>query len=347
MEYRNLGKTGLRVSPICLGTAFRGEVDEQAGIRVIERSLDLGVNFIDSAMYGGGRSETICGNALKGRRGNVVLCTKIYGTIGNSPNHHGLSRVNLMQGVEASLKRLQTDYLDLYLMHRFDPDTPLEETIRTLDDIVRQGKVRYIGCSNFPVYKVMEALWTSDKRNLESFACLQYNYSLFARWETELELMPMAHEFGLGIMAYSPLAIGLLTGRFRRGQTPPEDSPWGGNPRPGLSRSKFSFEEAMTEQMDQTVQSLIDIGRKYDKTPVQVALAWILDHQEITAPIIGADLPEHVEEACGAVGWTLHAEDRARLDEVSKPVLPRKYTDKKSFFWHGHAPAGTDLKKRV
>ena len=325
MEYRYLGKTGLRVSPICLGTAFRGEVDEHVGIRVIERALDLGINFIDSALYGGGRSEIICGKALKGRRGNAVLCTKISGTIGDSPNHHGLSRVNLMRGVEASLKRLQTDYIDLYLMHAFDPHTPQEETLRALDDMVRQGKVRYIGCSNFPVYKVVEALWTSDKRNLESFACLQYNYSLLARWETELELMPMAHEFGLGIMAYSPLAIGLLTGRFRRGQAPPANSPWGVDPRPGLSRNKYPFEEAMTEQMDQIIQSLIEIGKKYDKTPAQIALAWILDHPEITAPILGADLPEHVEEACGAVGWSLESVDRCALDEVSKPVLPRKY----------------------
>ena len=230
-----------------------------------------------------------------------------------------------MQGVEASLERLQTDYLDLYLMHTFDANTPLEETLRALDDIVRQGKARYIGCSNYPVYKVMEALWTSDKRNLESFVCLQYNYSLLARWQTELELMSMAREFGLGIIVYSPLAIGLLTGRFRRGQTPPEDSPWGSNPRPGLSRSEYPFEEAMTEQLDQTVQSLIDIGKRQDKTPAQIALAWILDHEEITAPIIGADLPEHIEEACGAVGWTLDAEDRARLDEVSKPVMPNSY----------------------
>ncbi len=325
MEYRYLGKTGLQVSPICLGTAFRGEVDEQSAVRVIQSSLDLGVNFIDSGMYGGGRSETIIGKALKGRRESAVMCTKIYGSSGSSPNNVGLSRLNLMQGVEASLQRLQTDYLDLYLMHAFDAGTPLEETLRALDDIVRQGKARYIGCSNFPAYKVMEALWTSDKRNLESFVCLQYNYSLLARWSTELELMPMARDFGLGIIAYSPLAIGLLTGRFRRGQTPPEDSPWGSNPRPGLSRSEYPFEEAMTEQLDDTVQSLIDIGKKQDKTPAQVALAWILDHEEITAPIIGADLPEHIEEACGAVGWTLDAEDRARLDEVSKPVMPNAY----------------------
>ena len=325
MEYRYLGKTGLQVSPICLGTAFRGEIDENAGIRVIETALDLGCNFIDSAFYGEGRSEKIIGKALKGRREHVVLCTKIFGTTGKGPNYTGLSRFNLMQGVEKSLKRLQTDYIDLYLAHSFDPVTPLEETLSTFDDLVRQGKVRYIGCSNWPVYKVVDALWTSDRRNLEPFVCLQYNYSLLARWETELELLPMARDHGLGLMCYSPLAIGLLTGQFRRGAVPPENSPWGKNPCPGLSRSKYPFDEAMTDKLDGIVQTLIDVGEKYGKTPAQVALAWILDHEEVTAPIIGPDFPEQVEESLGAVGWTLEPEDRARLDEVSAPDLPRKY----------------------
>ena len=325
MEYRYLGKTGLQVSPICLGTAFRGEIDENAGIRVIETALDLGCNFIDSAFYGEGRSEKIIGKALKGRREHVVLCTKIFGTAGKGPNYTGLSRFNLMQGVEKSLKRLQTDYIDLYLAHSFDPVTPLEETLSTFDDLVRQGKVRYIGCSNWPVYKVVDALWTSDRRNLEPFVCLQYNYSLLARWETELELLPMARDHGLGLMCYSPLAIGLLTGQFRRGAVPPENSPWGKKPRPGLSRSMYPFDEAMTDKLDGIVQTLIDVGDKYGKTPAQVALAWILDHEEVTAPIIGPDFPEQVEESLGAVGWTLEPEDRARLDEVSVPELPRKY----------------------
>ena len=325
MEYRYLGKTGLQVSPICLGTAFRGEIDENAGIRVIETALDLGCNFIDSAFYGEGRSEKIIGKALKGRREHVVLCTKIFGTAGEGPNYTGLSRFNLMQGVEKSLNRLQTDYIDLYLAHSFDPVTPLEETLSTFDDLVRQGKVRYIGCSNWPVYKVVDALWTSDRRNLEPFVCLQYNYSLLARWETELELLPMARDHGLGLMCYSPLAIGLLTGQFRRGAVPPENSPWGKNPRAGLSRSSYPFDEAMTEKLDGIVQTLIDVGGKYGKTPAQVALAWLLDHEEVTAPIIGPDFPEQVEESLGAVGWTLDPEDRALLDEVSAPDLPGKY----------------------
>ena len=326
MEYRFIGKTGVRVSPICLGTAFRGQTDENTSIRTIDRAIELGCNFIDTALYGGGVSETIVGKALKGKRDKVVLCTKIYGTLGNSPTNSGLTRINLIRGVEASLKRLQTDYLDLYLLHAFDPNSPVEEIVRTLDDLVHQGKVRYIGCSNWPVRKVVEALWISDKRNLASFVCLQYQYSLQTRWEFEPELAPLCREFGLGMMAYSPLAIGLLTGRFRRGVTPPEDSPWGLNPASGLSRTKYPFEEAVTEQLDQIVQELITVGKKYDKTPAQVAIAWILDHPEVTAPILGADHPDQVDEVFGAIGWTLEREDRATLDELSTPQLPRKYS---------------------
>ena len=325
MEYRYIGKTGIRVSPICLGTAFRGQTDENTCIRTIDRAIELGCNFIDTALYGGGVSEIIVGKALKGKRDNVVLCTKIYGTLGNSPTHNGQTRINLIRGVEASLKRLQTDYLDLYLLHAFDPHAPVEEIVRTLDDLVHQGKVRYIGCSNWPVRKIVEALWISDKRNLAPFVCLQYQYSLQTRWEFEPELAPLCREFGLGMIAYSPLAIGLLTGRFRRGVTPPEASPWGLNPAAGLSATKYPFEEAMTEQLDRIVQALIDIGQKYGKTPTQVALAWILDHPEITAPILGADQPDQVDEAFGAIGWTLEREDRVTLDELSVPVMPLKY----------------------
>ena len=319
MDYRYLGKTGLRVSPICLGTAFRGQADEGACIRTLDRAIDLGCNFIDTALYGQGQSEIIVGKALKGKRDDIVLTTKVYATLGSSPNHSGLSRVNLLRAVDASLERLQTDYIDLYLLHTFDAHTPLEETMRALDDIVHQGKARYIGCSNFPAWKVMESLWISDRRNLERFVCLQYSYSLLSRTDVEPELLPMCRQMGLGMMAYSPLAVGLLTGRFRRGQLPAPDSPWGDNPRQGLSRSKYRFEEAMTAKADRVVKTLIDLGGKYGRSPAQVALAWILDHEELTAPIVGADLPEHVDEAIGATGWRLEAEDRRLLDDVSAP----------------------------
>lgn len=325
MEYRNLGKTGVKVSRGCLGTAFRGQDDEKTCIQVIDRAIDLGCNFIDTALYGHGRSETIVGKAIKGKRDAIVLTTKVFSSIGKGPNRNGLSRLNLMRAAEDSLQRLQTDHIDLYLLHAFDASTPLEETLRALDDLVHQGKVRYVGCSNFRAWKVMEALWICDVRNLEPFVCIQSQYNLLNRTEIEPDLMPLCRQFGLGIMAYSPLAIGLLSGRFRRGQEPPPDTPWSQGTLRGLSPGKYNFAEAMTERVDRIVQTLIDIGKKRDKTPAQVAVAWILSHEEVTAPILGADLPEHVDEVFGTLGWTLEPEERAALDEVSKVEELKKY----------------------
>ena len=183
MEYRPLGRTGIRVSSLCPGTAFRAQDDEATCIRVIDRAIELGCTFIDTAIYGQGRSEEIVGKALKGKRDEVVLCTKVVNSLGAGPNRDGLSRLNVLRAVEASLDRLQTDHIDLYLLHSFDPHTPLEETLRALDDLASQGKVRYIGCSNFRAWKVMEALWTSDAHNLHSFVCIQDQYNLINRWE--------------------------------------------------------------------------------------------------------------------------------------------------------------------
>tara|TARA_Y100001933_G_scaffold178671_1_gene177150 strand:- start:1656 stop:2636 length:981 start_codon:yes stop_codon:yes gene_type:complete len=325
MEYRKLGRTGISVSSLCLGTAFRAQDNEATCIRVIDRAIELGCTFIDTAIYGEGRSEEIVGKALKDKRDEVVLCTKVLNSLGTGPNRNGLSRLNVMRAVEASLDRLQTDHIDLYLLHSFDPHTPLEETLRALDDLVLQGKVRYIGCSNFRAWKVMEALWTSDANNLHSFVCIQDQYNLINRWELEPDMMPLCREQGIGIMPYSPLAIGLLTGHYRRGQEPPVGTVWSKTEGRGLSAHKYNFEEAMTEHVDGIVQALIDIGQAHDKTPAQVALAWLLDHSEVTAPIVGADLPEHVDDAFGAADWRLKCEDRARLDEVSTLQGPKKY----------------------
>ena len=317
MEYRRLGNTGVQVSSFCLGTAFRSQEDEAVCIRVIDTALDMGCNFIDSALYGNGRSEEIVGKAIKQKRDQVFLCTKVSGTLGSGPNRSGLSRLNLMRGIEDSLQRLQTDHIDLFLLHLFDAGTPLEEQLRALDDIVRQGKAHYIGCSNFAAWKIMEALWISDRRNLTRFVCIQNQYNLIQRGEVEPDLMPLCSEHGLGIMCYSPLAVGLLTGRFRRGQEPPEGTVWSKRKVGGLSPGHYDLEAAMTEWVDSILQCLVDIGKRHDKTPAQVALAWILDHAEITAPILGPDLPEHVEEALGAADWRLQPEDRKDLDEAS------------------------------
>ena len=270
MEYRKLGNTGIKVSSFCLGTAFRSQDDAAICIRVIDRAIDMGCNFIDSGLYGSGRSEEIVGKAIKKKRNEVFLCTKVASSMGPGPNRSGLSRLNLMRAVEDSLKRLQTEHIDLYLLHAFDAETPLEETLRALDDMVHQGKVRYIGCSNFRPWKIVEALWISDLRNLMSFVCIQNQYNLIQRLELEPDLMPLSREHGLGIMCYSPLAIGLLTGHFRRGQEPPEGTVWSREAVDGLSPSQYDLEATMTERVDRIVQCLVDIGQRHDKTPAQV-----------------------------------------------------------------------------
>ena len=318
MEYRNFGKAGVKVSPICIGTAFRGNrADEAMCIRTIERALDLGINFVDCAnVYG---TEEIVGKAIKAKRDDVILTTKVHSGIGPGPNDHSSSRYHILREVERSLKRLDTDHIDIYLLHGYDESTPIDETLRAMDDLARQGKIRYFGACNFRAWHIVEALWKSDALGLDSFAGIQPQYNLINRAEVEPELMPLARKHGLGVMTYSPLAIGLLTGRFRRGQPPPADSVW-------ASDSFYhNFEQAMTPHADQIVAKLIEVAAERGKTPAQVAMAWILDHPEISSIIIGPDLPEHVEENLGALGWKLTREERATLDEVSKVERPRKF----------------------
>jgi len=325
MDYRNLGDTGVLVSPLCIGTAFRSQENEEVCVRVIEHALDRGCNFIDTALYGEGISEKVVGRVLKARRQDVVLTTKIFKTLGRNPNAARLNRINIMSGVEASLRRLETDYIDLYLLHTYDKDTPLDETLRTLDDLVRQGKVRYIGCSNFVAWKIVEALWISGEKGLASFVCTQSQYNMLNRVEIEPDIIPLCRQFGIGIMAYSPLAIGLLTGRFRRGQMPPEGTPWSKGENTGLSPHKYDIEAALDEFNDRIIETLIDISRRYEMTPAQVAIAWILDHEEISASIVGADLPEHVDEVVDGLEWSLPEEERKLLDQVSQRPVVRKF----------------------
>ncbi|HEY3289906.1 MAG TPA: aldo/keto reductase [Anaerolineae bacterium] len=318
MEYRPFGKTGLRVSPICIGTAFRGSrADEALCIRTIEQALEQGINFVDCAnVYG---TESIVGKAIHSKRDDIVLTSKVHSRIGPGPNDYSSSRYHIMREVERSLKRLQTDHIDIYLLHAYDGVTPIDESLRALDDLARQGKVRYFGACNFNAWQVTEALWASDKRNLDGFIGIQPQYSLLNRSEVEPELIPLVRKHGLGVMTYSPLAIGLLTGRFRRGQKPAADSPW------GSGSAHYVFDIAMTEHADRIVATLIDVAAHLGKTPAQVAMAWILDHPEISSIIIGPDRPEHVGENLGALGWKLSSEERAILDEVSKVESPRKF----------------------
>jgi len=316
MEYRRLGKAGVKVSPICLGAGVRGDLDETRFVRAIERAIDLGCNFIDCANnYGRKQAETILGRVIKGKRDDLVITSKVWTPVGSGPNDRGLSRYHILGQVERSLKKLQTDRIDIYYLHNVDPETEPEETLRTMEDLVRQGKVRYVGASNHNSAQVVELLWTADQLGLEPIVCLQNQYNLLHRWRMEPELLALCRRYGLGLMTYSPLAIGLLSGRFRRGSAPPEDTPW----------TDAQLQAALSQRGDQVIQRLIDLAAARGATPAQMALAWVLDHPEVTAPIVGADRVAYVEEAIGALEITLTPAERQTLDEVSQWEEPGTY----------------------
>jgi aryl-alcohol dehydrogenase (NADP+) len=316
MNYRRLGKAGVKVSPLCLGAGVRGELDAARFVRTIERAIDLGCNFIDCANgYGKGQSEILLGQAIKGKRDDLVITSKVFSNAGPGANDRGLSRFHIMQQVERSLQKLQTDRIDIYYMHHPDPDTELEETLRTLEDLVRQGKVRYIGASNHSAAQVVELLWAADRLGLEPIVCLQNQYNLLHRWPIEADLFPVCRRFGLGLTTYSPLAIGLLSGRFRRGQVPPAGAYW----------DREQLQKALSERGDQAVQALVELAQQRGATPAQLAIAWLLDHPEVTAPIVGADRPEYVDDVFGALEIELTAEERRMLDQVSRWEAPGQY----------------------
>lgn len=316
MEYRRLGRTGLKVSELCLGTmTFGWTADEATSLDMLSAAFDAGINFLDTAdIYSrwhkqAGIAEEIIGKWLKGRpRDQVVIATKVRGAMGDGPNDQGLSRVHIMHAVEGSLRRMGTDYIDLYQCHWPDDDTPLEETLRALDDLVHQGKVRYIGCSNTPAWKLCKALWISDKYGLARFDCLQPHYNLVHRAEFERELMPLCADQGLGVIPYSPLAGGFLTGKYRRGQPIPEGT------RGQTSQRVKSY---MTEANFALIDRMEALGRERGLTIAQVALAWLLTNPVITSPIIGANSVAQLRESLGAVGQRLSPEEKLALDEAS------------------------------
>ncbi len=311
MEYRRLGRTGLKVSELCLGTmTFGWTADEATSLNILSAAFDAGINFFDTAnIYSAGVAEEIMGKWLRGRpRDQVVIATKVRGAMGNGPNDQGLSRAHIMNAVEGSLRRLGTDYIDLYQCHWPDDDTPLEETLRALDDLVHQGKVRYIGCSNYPAWKLCKALWISDKHGLARFDCLQPHYNLVHRAEFERELMPLCADQGLGVIPYSPLAGGFLTGKYRQGQPIPQGT------RGQTSQRVKSY---MTEANFALIERMEALGRERGLTIAQVALAWLLTNPVITSPIIGANNVEQLRESLGAVGQRLSPEEKKALDEAS------------------------------
>lgn len=316
MEYRTLGRTGLKVSELCLGTmTFGWGADEESSHAMMDRAFEAGLNFLDTAdIYSfwaegneGGVSERWIGNWLQNQdRRQVIIATKVRGSMWDGPNGEGLSRHHIMHAVEDSLRRLQTDYIDLYQLHWPDHDTPLDETLRALDDLVRAGKVRCVGCSNYPAWLLMKSLWVSDVKNLVRFESIQPHYSLVHREEFERELKPLCEDQQIGVIPYSPLGRGFLTGKYRSGQPAPEESR--GSSSDGVRRYFTEENFALLDRMEQ-------VGADSGKTISQVALAWLTSQPVITSPIVGARTMAQLEENLGAVGYRLTKEETDYIEE--------------------------------
>jgi aryl-alcohol dehydrogenase-like predicted oxidoreductase len=328
MEYRQLGRSGLRVSVLTMGTltfggrgvfAKLGSTDVFDATRQIDRALDAGVNLIDTAnVYSGGLSEEILGQAMKGRWDRAMVATKVRMPMGAGANDSGLSRHHIINACEASLRRLGTDHIDLYQTHAWDGVTPLEETLSALDDLVRAGKIRYVGCSNYSGWHVMKALATSDRHGLTRFVSQQIYYSLQAR-DAEYELIPITVDQDLGVLVWSPLAGGLLSGKYQRDGQPPAGS-----------RHLTDWNEPPVrdeKQLYGVVDVLVEIAEAHEATPAQVALSWLLSRPSVTSVIIGARTDEQLVDNLKAADLVLSAAELARLAEVSAPPLIYPY-------WH-------------
>ena len=322
MNYRQLSDTGVFLSELCLGTmTFGGHgqiweaiggLDQTAVDAIVHRALDAGINFIDTAnVYSAGESETMVGKAIAGRRHDLVLATKVRGRTGSGANDVGLSRLHMLNAVEASLKRLGTDYIDLYQIHRWDTLTNIEDTLRALDDLVRSGKVRYIGCSNLPAWYLMKALGVSREQRLERFRCTQSYYSLAGR-DLERDTIPLLHDQGLGLLVWSPLAGGFLSGKFTRDSG--DDA---------ARRAKFDFPPVNKEKGFAILDALSSIATSHGATVPQVALAWILANPAVTSVIIGARKLAQLDDNLKAGDLTLTSDDMKSLDEISR--MPPDY----------------------
>ena len=316
MDYRPLGRTGIRVSPLCLGAMmFGGKTSPADSAAIIDRALDAGINFIDTAnVYNQGRSEEAVGEALQrnGRRSQVILATKVHGRMGDDPNAMGNTRRHIIEQCEASLRRLKTDWIDLYQVHRPQPDVPIDETLRALDDLVRSGKVRYIGSSTFAAWQLVESLWVAKEYGLERFVCEQPPYNLLDR-RIERELLPMAQAYGFGIIPWSPLAGGLLTGKYRRNAPPPEDSRYANLDANPLYRRR------MNDAIWDVIEPLESLAREKGTTISRFALAWCIHQPGVTSPIIGPRTMEQLEDNLGALEVTITDEDRKAIDRIIPP----------------------------
>ncbi|WP_145140004.1 aldo/keto reductase [Paenibacillus sp. Y412MC10] len=311
MKYRYLGHTGLEVSVLGLGTnAFGKRADQDTSIRIIHHALDRGVNFIDTAnIYAGTESERIIGLALQGRRQEAVLATKAGLVMGQGPNGRGSSRYHLMQELENSLRRLRTDYVDLYQIHTFDPHTPLEETLRTLDDMVRSGKVRYIGASNYAAWELMKAIGISEAKGLNRFVSTQVSYSLADR-TPERELAPMCLDQGVGIIPYFPLAGGILTGKYSLENRAPEQSRADTDP---------NFSRFVIDRNIRLGQEVGRLAADLELAPSSLSLAWLMGRPAVSTVIVGATRTSQLEDNLRSVEMTLSAETIQELDRISEP----------------------------
>lgn len=317
MDYRNLGRTGVKVSPLCLGCMnFGGKTDADDSYAIIDRAIDAGVNFLDTAnVYSRGESEKVTGEALKrnGKRDFVVLATKVHGRMADDdPNAEGNSRRHIVAQCEQSLKRLQTDWIDLYQIHRPRPETPIDETLRALDDLVTSGKVRYLGASTFAAWQLVEALWVAKELRLNRFVCEQPPYHPLDR-RVERELIPMARTYGIALIPWSPLAGGFLTGKYQRNEQPPENARFG--------PEKHFRSHAMLGQ-DKTfdiLEGMQAIAGELNCTVSQLALAWNFSQPGVTSPIIGPRTMEQLEDNLGAIDVQLADDHRKRIDELAPP----------------------------
>jgi aryl-alcohol dehydrogenase-like predicted oxidoreductase len=335
MDYRQLGRSGLRVSTITLGTmgfggsgwaAAVGKIDVEGAKRQISLARDAGVNLFDTAdVYSSGTSEEILGAALGSARDEVLVATKVRMPMGEGPNDAGLSRHHIIRGAEASLRRLGTDYIDLYQVHEWDGHTPLEETLHALDTLVQSGKVRYVGCSNYAAWQLTKALWTADKHGYQPFVSQQVYYSLQAR-DIENELVPLAVDQGLGILVWSPIAGGLLSGKYRRGV----DAPAGSRHLGEWSEPPVHDEDKLYD----TIEELVSVGEAHGVSAAQVALAYTIAKPAITSVIVGARTEEQLSDNLAAAELKLTVEEMDRLDAVSAQPLMYPY-------WH-HAATSSD-----
>ena len=317
MKMRTLGATGIKVSPLCLGAMMfggTGNPDHDDCVRIIHKALDEGINFIDTAdVYSAGESETIVGKALAGgRRDDVVLATKFHGAMGRDPNHQGNSRRWIVREVENSLRRLQTDHIDLYQVHRPDPATDIDETLSALSDLVHAGKVRVIGSSTFPAHEIVEAQWTAEKRGRERFRCEQPPYSIFVR-SIEKDVLPTCQKYGMGVIPWSPLAGGWLSGKYRRGMDQPTEG------RAARTPQRFDFSLPGNQKKLDVIEELDKLAAEAGVPLIHLALAFVLNHPAVSAAIIGPRTMEQLEGQLTAPGVRL---DDAVLDRIDELVPP-------------------------